>query len=160
MVTVPVNVPFANDEVFSAICTGVQEAPRLQGCCAPRFAVSQVTEEEVCRLSAPSPTLAVSKVCVGPFAPAATETENAVCVSASRGAALRIALGARMRSSKPQLFLRITSSAPFGTFQFRIGQRKTPTEKRGVAMEGGREDANPIAVCRPLSQVMNSMRGP
>ena len=26
-------------------------------------------------------------------------------------------------------------------------------------MEGGREDGNPIAVCRPLSQVINSMPG-
>ena len=26
-------------------------------------------------------------------------------------------------------------------------------------MEGGREDANPIAVCRPLSQANNSMPG-
>src|SRR5450755_3095406 len=84
MVTVPVYVPAASEPVWSAIETGMQLPLKEQECFAPMLGTSHGTDEDVCRLSEPSPRFPASTVWVSPFDPGTTATVNAVCVSASR----------------------------------------------------------------------------
>src|ERR1700693_1247089 len=91
MVTVPVYVPAASDAVSNAIAIGMQGPLSEHVGGFLTVEPSQGTDDEVVRLSVPSPIFPASTVCVAPFDPGTTATENAVCVRTSWGVAFAAA---------------------------------------------------------------------
>ena len=71
-------MPFASEEVFSAICIGVHGPVIEQEAGEPTVGESHVTEDDAWRFREPSPMFFAFAVSVGPFEPWAMEAVNTV----------------------------------------------------------------------------------